>query len=306
MRGRKGSSWLLLAAVAALAAGGERAVFADGERAVLADGARAVLADKPPSNYRNFIACPIVQDTDTVPCWLAEYQGELYFLGIQTDSGGWSPPWLGHQVLVEGKLAGGPRICGGIALMASSPTGTPPSGSADGRALPDPPMASVMRELDASCRTLWPADPRYHILGRRGPGPNTAASALRSFPPPPAPPQVSPPYQSRTFTLTYDFDSELPARSQIEALKAVQYAQAVQAKQLTIIGYRGATLLSDGTLARELPIIGRLRAQELAGMVRKLGLADSTVLTTRWSEVTEPADGVSDASRRRASITVTP
>jgi hypothetical protein len=272
---------------------------------VAADAHRSSMA-RPPENYRNFIACPIVQDTDTVPCWLAEYKGDLYFLGIQTDSGGWWPPWLGHRVLVEGKLAAGPRICGGIPLMASSPTGAPPSGSADGRPLPDPPRISVMRELDASCHTLWPADPRYHILGRRGPGPNTAASALRKFPPPPAPPEVTPPYRSRTFTLTYDFDSELPERAQIEALKAVQYAQAVRARQLSIVGYRGAALLSDGTVARELPAIGRLRAQHLARMVRKLGLPLSTRLTTRWSEETGPADGVTDAARRRASLIVTP
>src|SRR5690606_23868212 len=31
----------------------------------------------------SFVACPIVQHTNTVPCWLAEYEGETYFLGIQ-------------------------------------------------------------------------------------------------------------------------------------------------------------------------------------------------------------------------------
>jgi hypothetical protein len=33
----------------------------------------------------NFVACPIVRDTASVPCWLAEYEGELYFLTLQTD-----------------------------------------------------------------------------------------------------------------------------------------------------------------------------------------------------------------------------
>lgn len=277
-----------------------------GSAGTIAAGGHRATTVRPPENFRNFIACPIVQDTDTVPCWLAEYRGQLYFLGIQTDSGGWSPPWLGHRVLVEGKLAGGPRICGGIPLMASAPSSTPPSGFADGRPLPDPPRISVMRELDASCHTLWPADPRYHIVGRRGPGPNTAASALRKFPPLPGPPAVTAPYRPRTFTLTYDFDSELPGRDQMQALRAVQYAQAVKARQLAIVGYRGATLLSDGTLARELPTIGRLRARELARMVRKLGLPAATRLTMRWSAQTEPADGVTDAGRRRASLIVTP
>ncbi len=271
-----------------------------------AEAEHGTAAARPPGDHRNFIACPIVQDADTVPCWLAEYDGELYFLGIQTDSGGWSPPWLGHRVLVEGKLAGGPRICGGIPLMANAPTSTPPSGSSDGRPLPDPPTVSVMRELDGSCNTLLPADPRYRIIGRRGPGPNTFESAVRKFPPPPAPPQVIAPYQPRTFTLTYDFDSELATRTIVEALKAVQYAEAVHARELTIVGERGATLLSDGTLARELPAIGRLRAQELERTVRKLGLPASTTINTRWSEDPQPADGVTDASRRRASLIVTP
>src|SRR5690606_4481636 len=70
----------------------------------------------------SFVACPIIQDTNTVPCWLAEHEGELYFLGIQTDASGWSPPWLGHKLLVEGTITDNPRVCGGIVLESS---GTP-------------------------------------------------------------------------------------------------------------------------------------------------------------------------------------
>ena len=31
----------------------------------------------------SFVTCPIVRDTKTVPCWLAEYNGETYYLGNQ-------------------------------------------------------------------------------------------------------------------------------------------------------------------------------------------------------------------------------
>ena len=51
----------------------------------------------------NFVSCPIVRDTASVPCWLAEHDGELYFLTLQSDvSAPVTPPWLGHRVLVEG------------------------------------------------------------------------------------------------------------------------------------------------------------------------------------------------------------
>jgi hypothetical protein len=268
--------------------------------------AGAAIAATPPADRRNFVACPVIQDTDSVPCWLAEYHGELYFLGIQTDSGGWGPPWLGHQVLVEGRLAGGPRICGGVALTSDYGTSSPPSGTAEGQPLPTPPVVSVMRELDASCNTLLPADPRFHIAGRRGPGPNTAASALRRPPPPPGPPVVAPPFVAKTFTLMYEFDSELASRTIAEALNAVQYARVVKAREITIVGHRGSTLLSDGSLAEELPTMARLRAQELARTLRKLGLPSASTLTVRWDDELEPANGVNDPDRRRAEIAVTP
>ena len=54
------------------------------------------------AQQRNFIACPIVRDTKTVPCFLAEYGGETYYLTIQQDiQAELYPPQLLHQVLVE-------------------------------------------------------------------------------------------------------------------------------------------------------------------------------------------------------------
>ena len=65
----------------------------------------------------SFVTCPVVRDTRTVPCWLAEYEGETYYLGKQ---GGvaqdFYPPQLNHEVLVEGVVAQGPRLCGGVPL----------------------------------------------------------------------------------------------------------------------------------------------------------------------------------------------
>ena len=51
---------------------------------------------------RQFVACPIVRDTKTQPCWLAEYEGELYYLGQQSGvANDFYPPQLGHLALVE-------------------------------------------------------------------------------------------------------------------------------------------------------------------------------------------------------------
>jgi hypothetical protein len=92
----------------------------------------------------SFVACPIVRDTSTVPCWLAENQGQLYFLTLQTDvSAPVNPPWLGHRVLVEGEVSDEPSICGGRVLK--------------------PLTLSVMTELDASCNTVLTAKERYDL-----------------------------------------------------------------------------------------------------------------------------------------------
>ena len=74
-------------------------------------------ARTPPPDRRNFVACPIVRDTSTLPCWLAEYEGELYYLGSQGSSASaFYPPQLGHEALIEGTVADGPRVCGGRVL----------------------------------------------------------------------------------------------------------------------------------------------------------------------------------------------
>ena len=142
-----------------------------------------------PEPHRNFVACPIVRDTATVPCWLAEHNGELYFLTLQTDvSAPVNPPQLGHRVLVEGVVSNEPRICGGVVLK--------------------PVVLSVLPELDDSCRTMLPAEERYNLTFEppRPPGPSKGRLAFA--PPPqaaarPAPDVVAGP---RTFALLFDFD----------------------------------------------------------------------------------------------------
>ena len=114
----------------------------------------------------NFVSCPIVRDTASVPCWLSEYDGELYYLTIQSDvTSPVTPPWLGHRVLVEGTVSAEPRICGGIVLK--------------------PVHLSVMPEPDASCNTMLPAEERYNLTFEppRPPGPSKGRLAFDNAPP---------------------------------------------------------------------------------------------------------------------------
>src|SRR5262245_58743995 len=68
-----------------------------------------------PGERVNFVACPVVRDTKTVPVWLAEYAGTWYYLGIQQDIGAeFHPPQLKHDLLVEGTVSDEPKICGAI------------------------------------------------------------------------------------------------------------------------------------------------------------------------------------------------
>src|SRR6476469_8895893 len=144
---RRGGTWLLAAGLVAVAT------------------ARTLAEDR-----RNFVSCPIVRDTASVPCWLAEYDGELYFLTIQSDvTSPVTPPWLGHRVLVEGTVSAEPRICGGIVLK--------------------PVHLSVMPEPDASCNTMLPAEERYNLTFEppRPPGPSKGRLALDNAPQPATP-----------------------------------------------------------------------------------------------------------------------
>ena len=128
----------------------------------------ALLSAPPPGSRISFVSCPIVRDTRSVPCWLSDYDGDRYYLTIQSDvSAEVQPPMLGHQVLVEGVVSAAPQICGGIALSGV--------------------RLSVMPERDANCNTMLPAEDRYTIdFNPRPPGPSGGRLA---FDRPPAVPQ---------------------------------------------------------------------------------------------------------------------
>jgi hypothetical protein len=248
--------------------------------AVLAAGTSAAQAAE--TNPLPLIACPIVQDTPSVPCWIVEAGGETYYLGIQSDvSAPFNPPALGHKVLVEGSVKkGAPRICGGLVV--------------------DPVTVSIMPEMSPECDQMRQVDPRYTLPfdPPRPPGPSTGQLAYTYAPPPPLP---KPPYPAKDFTVPYEFEGMVNFKTPRVLAPVLKYAQLVNPKQVEIVGYRGATKLANGTVVSEHEGIARARAEEIANMLRGAGI-DKTEYVVRAIE--RPALGGPD--NRRTTIRVIP
>ena len=228
---------------------------------------------------RSFIACPIVRDTKTVPCFLAEYQGELYYLGIQQDiTVAFHPPQLKHEVLVEGRVSEGPRVCGGIPLAPLS--------------------ISVLKEINLACNTLLPAEPGIDAPpAARGAGP----ASYRLAEPPPAPESLA---GSQEFTVLFAFNDDSVDFAAIAAVhRAAGYAVKIGASAAKVTGYRATTLLSNGQRLVEKTGLAEKRAQDIATLLRGSGV---TAVSADWKKEAEPGDGKKDAERRRVTIAVIP
>ena len=226
-----------------------------------------LLATLAVAQQRSFVACPIVRDTQTVPCFLAEYDDELYYLGTQQEMV--TAPQLKHEVLVEGRVVPGPRVCGGIPVQ--------------------PVSISVLKEVNLVCNTLLPPEPGLDAPPRR-----TEAGAT--------------PLQSRTgrqeFTLLYSFnDDYLDSSANSLVSEAAAYAKRSGASSVKVSGYRATTLLSNGDRLIEKPGLGEKRAQNAVTLLRGLGV---TGVSVEWKNEAEPADGQADASRRRVTILIIP
>ena len=231
------------------------------------------------AQQRSFVACPVVRDTKTVPCFLAEYDGETYFLGAQGDiTSEFHPPQLKHEVLVEGRVAEGPRVCGGIPLR--------------------PVSISVRKEVNLACNTLLPAEPGIEAP----PSPRGAGPASRR---PEEGSAVRPSRSGRQeFTLLFGFDDDYVDYAADQAVtEAADYARQVHASSVRVSGYRATSLLSNGQRLVEKPGLAEKRAQAIGTLLRGLGIPSVSV---EWKGDTEPADGQTDPARRRVLIVVSP
>jgi outer membrane protein OmpA-like peptidoglycan-associated protein len=241
----------------------------------LASGTAARRNDRPPADRRNFVSCPIVRDTKTLPCWLAEYEGELYFLGLQGSSASeFYPPQLNHEVLVEGAVTNEPRVCGGIPLK--------------------PVRISVIAEINRACNTLLPAED-----GMEAP----AAPALRGADDMRKPGSGD---TQRDFTVPFDFDSDyLTLHTTRIVGEAARVAKAGPGAKIEVQGYRAATWLSNGEKFIEAETVAEKRAKKVSEILVGLGLPAAAV-RVNWKSEPEPCDGVTDPDRRRVTIKIVP
>ena len=258
-----------------------RATTGSGVLAVWLVSVSVVAAQQP----TNFVSCPIVRDTASVPCWLAEYNGELYFLTLQTDvSAPVNPPSLGHRVLVEGTVSTEPRICGGIVL--------------------NPVHLSVL-ERDASCNTMLPAEERYNLTFEppRPPGPSKGRLAFDNPTPPAAAPAPATTAPTREFVVSYAFDALIGFTHAGALTTILNFARTANAREIEIVGHRGAVRLSNGQTIVEESTIGKKRAEQIAMLLQGANLKGPSYKVS-WREDAAAATGIDDYLSRRVVVTV--
>ena len=251
---------------------------------MLAAGWLAAASIAAAQQRTNFVTCPIVRDTASVPCWLAEYEGELYFLTLQTDvSAPVTPPWLGHRVLVEGTVSAEPRICGGVVLK---------------------PVHLSVLERDASCNTILPAEERYNLTFEppRPPGPSRGRLAFDNLPS--APPAAATPAAGE-FIVAYPFDGLIGFNHAGLLTQVLQFARSSKARAIDIVGYRGAVRLSNGQTLLEDATIGKKRAEQVAMLLQGANLKEPAY-NVSWQDEPAAATGVDDHLSRRVIVTVRP
>ncbi len=86
--------------------------------------------------------------------------------------------------------------------------------------------------------------------------------------------------------------------------RALEYARATGADRIVFSGYRGATLLSDGSVLTEKADIAEIRAREMQRLFEEAGFRGR--FDVDWTDVTADPDGVDDWRSRRTDIRVEP
>ena len=241
-------------------------------------------AAEPLADQVRFITCPIYRDVDAgrkSGCWLADD----HETGVRYDvtPSPTKPDW-NFAVLVEGAPSKDQtNACGGVVL--------------------DPARVSV---LDEPCtRAMVPAE---GFAGRRFVLPARNIRPLYEARKP-----FDQPYAVRTFSIPFEFRRSFIVYQLGDYLidQAVAYALATHAARVDITGYAATApeTVSGRTIAEPLEV-AKARAQVAAAWMKGLGVPEGR-LHISWRGGAEPsdidgADGLTEASRRRVDIRITP
>ena len=218
----------------------------------------------------SFVTCPIVRDTKTVPCWLAEYKGETYYLGNQ---GGvaqdFYPPQLNHEVLIEGVIADGPRVCGGVPLR--------------------PVKTSVLLEINRACNTILPVEDGIDAP-ERSPS-REPVSWVRAAGP-------------ADVTIFFDFDNDFLSLHTAGAVQRIaeQFKQT-GSSSIEVTAFRGASKLSNGSVMVEQEMIAVARAAKVREILLGLGIPPGSLKVNVISAPATP-DGIDDPWSRKVTLSV--
>jgi hypothetical protein len=101
----------------------------------------------------------------------------------------------------------------------------------------------------------------------------------------------------------YDFDALVGFNHARVLTEVLEFARAVNAREIEIIGYRGAARLSNGQVLSEDADIGQRRAEQLAMLLQGANLKLPSYKVS-WRDESAKATGVDDYALRRAAITV--
>lgn len=231
-----------------------------------------------------FVTCPIYRDADSGKksgCWLADdhESGVRYDVSPSPTKPDWN-----YAVLVEGRPAKDQTdVCGGVVL--------------------DPVRASILPE--PCVRAMLPAEGypgRRFVLPERNVRP--LYEPRKPFPQP---------YTMRTFEIPFEFGRSFITYQLGDYLidQAVAYAIASHATRVEITGWAATTPSEvSGHRVAEPAALAKARADVAAQWMTGLGVPADRVKVS-WRGGAEPigmpgADGLSEPSRRRVDIRVTP
>jgi hypothetical protein len=201
---------------------------------------------------------------------LAEYKGEIYYLGIQ---GGvaqdFYPPQLNHEVLIEGAVAEGPRVCGGVPLR--------------------PVKTSVFLEINRACNTILPVEDGIEAPERSAT--RDPVSWVRSDAP-------------SAVTLYFDFDNDFLSLHTTTAIQRIaeQFQQA-KAAAIEVRAFRGSSKLSNGSELIEKPQTADRRAGKVREILEGLSIPKASVIVTVVNDVRTP-NGIDDPWSRKVTISI--